>query len=277
MPGVPPKSNSSELSLTIEVRPNPGEMIKAAELIDISGANELTLSARRLYNLLIDHAHGPNMAKDGYKWAMPLAQLRGTHKGNERLQDSILALMKTVVTVHHADGRTTENVHLLGWNKTETKEGTFTFKLSPELAALMQDSTIFGKLEMRTMTAFTTKYALALYEAIARRVRLNYVFHEDFTLDRFRDLLGVPKGKLTTFGNLNNRAIKAAVEEINALSGYSVMVTPKKDGRRVVGVRVGWWQKEPHEMAAVMAELGRHSAGRRARVAGIVEKVAQQG
>lgn len=250
-------------------------MIKAAELIDISGANELTLSARRLYNLLIDHAHGPDMSKEGQQWTIPLAKLRGTHKGNERLQDSILALMKTVVTVHHTDGTATENVHLLGWNKTDTKEGTFTFKLSTELAALMQDSTIFGKLEMRTMTAFTTKYALALYEAIARRVRLNYVFHEDFALDRFRDLLGVPEGKLITFGNLNNRAIKPAVDEINALSGYSVMVIPQKDGRRVTGVRVGWWQKQPHEMAAVIAELGRHSAGRRARLTGTVENVAE--
>lgn len=275
MRGSPPKSNSSSSPRTVEVRPNPGEMIKAAELIDITGANELTLSARRLYNLLIDHAHGPNMTQEGYKWTMVLADLRGTHKGNERLQDSILALMKTVVTVHHADGTATENVHLLGWNKTDTKEGTFTFKLSPELAALMQDSTIFGKLELRTMTAFTTKYALALYEAIARRVRLNYVFHEDFTIDRFRELLGVPKGKLTTFGNLNNRAIRPAVAEINALSGYSVMITPLKEGRRVTSVRVGWWQKEPHEMAAVMAELGRHSAGRKARIKGAVDQLAE--
>ena len=275
MSELPPKSNSLSRPRTVEVRPNPGEMIKAAELIDITGANELTLSARRLYNLLIDQAHSPNMAQEGYKWTMALADLRGTHKGNERLQDSILALMKTVVTVHHVDGTTTENVHLLGWNKTDTKEGTFTFKLSPELAALMQDSTIFGKLELRTMTAFTTKYALALYEAIARRVRLDYVFHEDFSINRFRELLGVPKGKLTTFGNLNNRAIRPAVTEINALSGYSVMITPLKEGRRVTSVRVGWWQKEPHEMAAVMAELGRHSAGRKARIKGVVDQLSE--
>lgn len=273
MSGSPPKSNSLSAPRTVEVRPNPGEMIKAAELIDITGANDLTLSARRLYNLLIDHAHGPDMAQEGHRWTMALADLRGTHKGNERLQDSILALMKTVVTVHHTDGTTTENVHLLGWNKTDTKEGSFTYKLSPELAALMQDSTIFGKLELRTMTAFTTKYALALYEAIARRVRLNYVFHEDFTIDRFRELLGVPKGKLTTFGNLNNRAIRPAVGEINALSGYSVMITPLKEGRRVTSVRVGWWQKEPHEMTAVLTELGRHSAGRKARIKGAVDQL----
>lgn len=269
----PPIRNSSSPRHTIEVRPNPGEIIKAAELIDITGANELSLSARRLYNLLIDFAHGPEMAKEGQIWTVPLSELRGTHKGNERIQDSVLSLMRTVVTVHHVDGTATENVHLLGWNKTDTKKGTFSFKLSAELAALMQDSTIFGKLEIRTMTAFTTKYALALYEAIARRVRLDYVFHEDFTLDRFRNLLGVPDGKLTTFGNLNSRAIRPAVKEINALSAYSVKIIPQKKSRQVIGVRIGWWHKEPHEMAAVMTELSRHSAGRKARMNNTVETV----
>lgn len=44
---------------------------------------------------------------------------------------------------------------------------------------------------MEVLRAFTSKYALALYEAVARRVRLKHVFTEPFALDDFRELLGV--------------------------------------------------------------------------------------
>jgi len=270
-----PKPNSSRhLPKTIEIRPNPGEMIKAAELIDITGTDNLSLAARRLFNQLIAHAHGPCMSHSGYSWTIPLSELRGTHNSNDRLQDSLVALMRVVVTVHHPDGRTTTNVRLLGDNEVDRDAGTLTFELSEKLIELMRDSTIFGKLEIRTMTAFTSKYALALYEMVARRARLNFVFSQDFKLAEFRELIGVPKGKLSLFGNLNKHAIQPAVAEINGLSSYGVKIVPTKTGRRVTSLKVGWWLKEAHELAEVEAELRRHSAGRRARLEGAVQTVA---
>ena len=188
----PPKTNSSPR--TFEIRANPGEMIKPAELIDITGTHDLTYTARQMFNRLIAHAHGPDMAKTGYRWTIPLSELRGNHKGNERIQEALLALMRVVVTSHHPDGRTTTNVRLLGDNTVDWEKGTLTFELSGKLVELMRDSTIFGKLELRTMTAFTSKYALALYEMVARRARLNFVFSEEFELEKFRELLGVPRG-----------------------------------------------------------------------------------
>ena len=270
-----PKPNSSEIPpKTIAVQPNPGEMIKAAELIDITGTDNLSLAARRLFNQLIAHAHGPDMSHRGYRWAIPLSELRGTHNSNDRLQESLLAIMRVVVTVHHPDGRTTTNVRLLGDNVIDHRAGTLTFELSEKLIELMRDSTIFGKLEIRTMMAFTSKYALALYEMVARRARLQFVFSQDYDLEEFRELLGVAKDKLTLFGNLNKQAIQPAVSEINGLSRYGVKVIPIKAGRRVTGLKVGWWLKEDHELAEVEAELRRHSAGRRARLEGSVETVA---
>ncbi len=269
----PPKANSS--LKTLGVRPDPGEMIKPAELIDVSGADHLTLAARRLYNALIANAFGPEMAKQGYEWTISLSDLRGTHKGNERLSDSILALMKTVVTVRLANG-TTRRVQLLGGNDMhdeDRKRGVLTYSFDPRLVALLKNSSVFGKLEIAVMMAFSTKYALALYEAIARRARLKYKFSEEFSLDEFRDLLGVAKDKLTTFGNLNQYAIKPAVNEINALATFGVKVMPIKTGRKVKGVHVGWWQKDITELKACFAELQRHKSGRRARIEGKVEKI----
>src|SRR4051794_24287392 len=107
-----PKTKSSR---TLELVPDHGEMIKPVELIDVTGASDLTLSARRLYNQLVAYAFGPKMAIVGQEWTIPIAELRGTHGGNERLGDSIIALMRTVVTVRLPNGQT-RRVQLLGGN-----------------------------------------------------------------------------------------------------------------------------------------------------------------
>jgi Initiator Replication protein len=274
--GDHPKAKSSSAVRTLDVRPAPGEMIKPAELIDISGVAHLTLSARRLYNALVANAFGPDMAVEGREWTIALADLRGTHNGNERISDSIEALMKTVVRVRLANGQT-RRVQLLGGNDMDDegrRRGFLSYSFDPRLVELLKQSTVFGKLEIAVMMAFSTKYALALYEAVARRVRLTHKFADEFSLEELRDLLGVPSGKLTTFGNLNQFAIKPAVAEINALATFSVAVTPKKSGRKVIGVRVSWWRKDVEELKLAFAELRRHSCGRKARIAGTAEEVA---
>ncbi len=253
-------------------------MIKPAELIDINGATGLTLSARRLYNTLIANAFGREMGIAGHEWSIPLKELRGTHKSNERIEDSIVALMKTVVTVRLSDGRT-RRVQLLGGNDMgdpDRKHGALTYSFDKRLVPLLQESTVFGKLELTVMHAFSTKYALALYEAIARRVRLDHIFSEEFTLEAFRELLGVPEGKLDTYGNLNQYAIKPAVAEINAMAAFGVRVVPKKVGRKVTKVSVGWWQKDVNQLKEAFAEVNRTRVGRKARIAGETEEVVDE-
>ena len=114
----------------------------------------------------------------------------------------------------------------IGWNNLsdpKRKRGNLKYSIPPELALLLKNSTVFAKLELEVLRAFTSKYALALYEAVARRVRLKHVFTERFALDDSRELLGVESDKLTTFGNLNQYAIKPALMEVNALMMSSVI------------------------------------------------------
>lgn len=274
--GNPPKRKDSVGTLrTLELTPVPGEMLKPAELIDIDGATGLTLSARRLYNLLIAHAFGPDMGKEGQEWTIRIAELRGTHKGNERLEDSILALMKTIVTVRLPNGAT-RRVALLGGNDMgdpERTHGTLTYSFDKRLVPLLRESSVFGKLELAVMHAFTTKYGLALYEALARRVRLKSKFFEEFNLDAFREILGVPPDKLSTFSNLKLRAITPAVDEINAIASFGCKIEPVKTGRKVTHVRVYWWRKDIEELKQAYAELQRPRVGRRARISGEIDQL----
>ena len=83
------------------------------------------------------------------------------------------------------------------------------------------------------------------------------MFTKRFTLDNFRELLGVGPDKLTTYGNLNQYAIKPALLEVNALSDFTVTVVPEKTGRRVTGVLIGWGAKDIECRKAAYAELQR--------------------
>ena len=124
------------------------------------------------------------------------------------------------------------------------------------------------------MFAFTSKYALALYEIGEKRRNLQFRWNEVFELGELRELLGVKADELTTFGNFNAWCLKPAVKEVNGLAEFSVAFKPVKVGRKVTAVQLAWWRKSEDEVRTAFAEVQRHRSGRRARLDGKVEKVA---
>ena len=76
------------------------------------------------------------------------------------------------------------------------------------------------------------------------RGNLRWRASERFTLAGLRGILGVPKGRLTTWSNLRLRAIDPAVQEVNRLSDYQVEILPSKTGRSVTHVELHWRRKE---------------------------------
>lgn len=259
---------------TLEVIPDTGELVKPIELIEFKGASKLTLADRRLFNVLLRSAFGPDLATEHRRFEISISELRENHESNDRLVQSIEALMTTVVTIGRPDG-STDRVQLLGWNNLSDprrSRGTLKYSIPPELALLLKDSIAFAKLEMKVLRAFTSKYALSLYESVARRVRVTQTASERFSVSDFRELLGVDKDKLVTFGNLNQYAIKPALLEVNALSDFVVTLTPEKVGRRVTGVVLSWGVKDADSRKVVYTELQQPRVGRKARITAIIDQ-----
>ena len=74
-------------------------------------------------------------------------------------------------------------------------------------------------METKMLSSFTSKYALALYEAL----RCGSIFAAERG-NRHSDaaaLAGRRAGKLERYPDLNRKAIRPAVNEVNALSPYS--------------------------------------------------------
>jgi plasmid replication initiation protein len=101
---------------------------------------------------------------------------------------------------------------------------------------------------------------------VQKRGNLRWRSSEKFSLEDMRGVLGVPKGKLTSWSNLKLRAIDPAVEEVSALSDYIVEVEPIKTGRRVTHVELRWWRKDAGGEAEAERELQFASVGRKERV-----------
>jgi plasmid replication initiation protein len=93
------------------------------------------------------------------------------------------------------------------------------------------------------MFAYTSKYALALYEVVQKRGNLKHKWSEEFSVERFRELLNVEKNKYREFKNLNLRVIGPAVLEVNGLGEFGCKVEPVYKGRKVIALRLSWWAK----------------------------------
>ena len=261
---------------TLDLKPrNEREATKPAELIQISGHHELTLNARRAITILWHNAHMQGVA-GGKDYTIEIDDLKADkHKGYERVEDAITALMRAILTVKMPGGKTTR-VQFLGGNDLDDPDrpaGVLTYSFDKRLIEILKTSTIWGKITLPVLMAFTSKYAVSLYENVSQMTGLELKQSQSFTLDEFRDMLGVQPGRYKTFGELNKHVLQPAVVEVNALAPFSISVLPVKQGKRVTSVRVGWLRKDSAALHEAFAESQRPRFGRRARIAGTVEHI----
>lgn len=275
LPTAPRKTVDRKVRGKPHDRASTGEMVKPAELVDIIEITPLGLAESRIYNQLLANAW-PNIRDAARVHCIKKTDLKGTHQSNDRLDEATTTLMRAIAKIAvNKDGESAVlKVQLLAANiEHDRGDGYFYYKFPPELIEVIKESTIFARLRTQVMYCFTSKYSLRLYELVQKRVNLNYKQSEEFPLADFRALMGVPKGKLKSFGEFNRDALKPALKEVNALGEYVVELSPRKHGRRVTHIVLFWMEKEPEARREAMREVDRHSAGRRARLTGKVERI----
>ena len=253
---------------TVDARPSADTLIKPGELVDLVEVTPLTLADRRIYNQLLENAW--EAIDKPVMHVIAKSDLRGSHNSNDRIGDSIERLMSAIVKMDVMwDGKpAVERVQLLGGNVEMARgDGLFEYEFPARLRKVIGNSTVFARLQREVMFALSSKYALTLYEMVQKRGNLRWKSSEKFTLDALRGVLGVPKGKLTSWSNLRMRAIDPAVAEVCALSDYMVDISPIKTGRSVTHVELRWWRKDGDATCQAERALSFASTGRRLRAA----------
>lgn len=258
-----------------ELRPRRDQATKPAELIQITGHQSLTLNARRSITILWHNAHLQGV-EEGKDYVIEIDDLKpDNHKGYEMVEEAIIALMRTIITIKKPDGKT-QRVQFLGGNDLDAADrhaGVLTYSFDKRLVEILKDSTIWGKIALPILMALTSKYAVSLYEYVTQWTGLAHKTFQDYSLDEFRELLGIEIGKYPAFGALNKHVIKPATLEINALAPFNITILPVKSGKKVTRIRISWWNKNNEEMAAAWREVNRPKVGRRARISGQTDYV----
>lgn len=260
---------------TIEAKAPEGMMIAPKELIEVIGLSHWTLSTHQIWLALLNHSWGAMIDDPNADFEIEISALRGTHDSNDRLADHLLTIQKTVVSAKHG-GKVTRVQMLAGTTMSaeDNPRGILRYNWPKNLVRILRNPAQYGKLDLKTVASFTSKYALRLYELAAQRIELHKQT-EEIEINHFRELLGVPAGKMALYADFRRFAIEPAVREVNALSPYDVTVEPVKVGLAVKRVRLSWAKKKAFTSAeqAAVKEVNSHRAGRQARQAGTVERV----
>jgi len=259
----------------LSIKPRSDQASKPKELIQISGHQNLSLSARRAITLLWHTAHQQGI-EAGKDYTIDLSTLSSPgHNGHARTTAAIITLMQTLITIHHPDG-SVRRVQFLGGNDMDSPDrpnGTLTYSFDKRLVEVLEDSAIWGKISLPILMSLSSKYAVSLYENLAQWAGLSQRISQTISLEEFRSIIGVEDKKYKAFGALNKHVIKLIVDEINALAPFNVSIMPIKTGKKVTDVRLGWWNKSPEEIKNAWSELQNVKIGRKARISGQVSFV----
>tara|TARA_R110000787_G_scaffold115746_1_gene225790 strand:- start:2131 stop:2910 length:780 start_codon:yes stop_codon:yes gene_type:complete len=259
-------------------------MIKPSELIDVVELTPLKLIDRRCFNILLANAWD-DIGND-QEHSIHKADLLVNTKATDQIDGSIGRLMGSRVKVKiQRLNKTTgaQDAYVRSFPFLEyiddpiRGDGLVYYKFPSKLREMIQDSTVFARLQKDVMFSLSSKYALALYEMIQKRGNLDKVWNETFPLNQIRSLLGVEKTKLTAYKNFKSRALLPAVQEVDFLSDYHVKFLVMKKGRNVEAITLSWHKKSQEEIKEAFQELRGSSLGRRERMNRQVEVITRKG
>ena len=231
---------------------NADTLITAGEVVELrfrDGTRTLSLRSAKLFHLLIEHAG--ERACDDIEHRVLISELNFSHLESEVLIDCVRDLFGTIVELTYKDDsnelRTSSGPLLsmvdrpFDWRQGDMAK--LSFRLSPTLRLVLQNSNYWAVLSRRAVLAFESRYALRLYELMCLRSGLSHKTSEIFTLEDLRRRLGVPLGKLQRWTHFKERALDAAISEVQKLCDLKITYEVQKHGRRTSGITLTWMPK----------------------------------
>jgi plasmid replication initiation protein len=245
-------------------------IIKPQELVDIIEMSPLTLNDRRIFNLLLGHAWNNIFTHETHTISRH-ELVKHVDSNNQDITACLRRLMSAIVQIkipNNKNGKKAiRQIALLGANDIETNGSEIIYKFPSELVKIIKDTEIFARIHTDVMFQLSSKYSLVLYEFLQKRGNLKHIHYELLSIDELRGLFAVPKGKLKSFGHLNDKAIKPAVKEVSFLSEYEITAEPVKMGRSVTHIKFSWTRKTNiRKQISAVEELERHKTERKSRM-----------
>ena len=219
---------------------NINEVIKASPAIQIQG--KMTHLQRRAWNVLLANAYNELPDKDIHSVGVSELASKLGYESNDLdyLKETLEALGACQVKWNLLNKDKKEKwgfANLLA--SADIENGICTYSFAAHLRPKLHNPRIYTKLNLRLQNQFKGQYALILWE-----ICFDY-FDTDrdqgetpfIPLETFRELMGIEVDEYRTFKALNQRVLKSAIKEINALTNYHVEVEHKRIGRKVAELK----------------------------------------
>lgn len=257
----------------------PNNVPKATGTVEIAEpAGKLTLADRQLFNHLLAHAYRRLTTDEWHTVQMSeirrfAAEARGgtPENDNRRMKDSVKRLQATVVEFNYLrsdGGRMWESSPLLSTCRIDERSGILQYSFPSGLRERLVEPALYSMISLRVQWEFDSKYGLVLYETLKRYADRDAVQPWwSVKTSELRDLLGC-RDKLTDWKDFRRRALDPALEEIDRLAEFRVVVSETRQGRgrgggQVVAVTFQIERKAAEEAAAAVRELDKPKMQRR--------------
>ena len=204
-----------------------------------------------------------------------IRQIRGMRKHDKSSLAPLIAEIRATTIIY--DDTLTEELTIGGFLDTAKVDYRYDdhgdikvrWWFSRSFRETAENSTHWAIMDRQTVFALRSKYSIQLYQHISSLTGLKHTNKQRFLVSEIRAILGVQDGKLDRFADLNKRAIKPAIAEINQLSRFNLSTRTIMDGRYIAAVEITWEMKpDPTE---AKRELSRPKVGRKARRDGKAE------
>ena len=250
------------------------EVVKAGELVEARFAkgSSPSTAARKMLALLIQTAAG-----DAWKpgpHSVLKRELRGSHKGNERLSDAFDELQGTLLRIGTVapDGRKAALVAPVVAYRIEHLEeddkARVWWEFSEPARRAMQGSDHYAAMNRAALLAFESRYSVTLYERGALLASRRDPRWRG-TVDELREIMGVPSEHYRGWADIRRKVVETACAEVNLLAdfacGWKVEQGPRN---KVLAVELWFRPKDQAERMAAVRELDGTRDGRKVRRGG---------
>ena len=137
-------------------------------------------------------------------------------------------------------------------NKAEEVRLRFAHDLIPYLSQLEQN---FTQYRLSNIVQLTSSYAIRIYELLVSWAGQGVLFKE-LEIDEFRDLLALD-GKYRQIGQLKDRVVAPALEQINDSTDFELDISFRKSRRTVKWIQLRFNRKEAAARADAEAKAAR--------------------
>jgi plasmid replication initiation protein len=245
-------------------------VIKAGELVEATypeGAS-LSAAARKVLVILLAKAAGDAWQDEEHQ--ITKGELRGSHKGNERLGRTLDELQRVLLRVKVKSPRGHDAVLTAPIVAQRIEEldddarSVVFWRFSQPMRQVMQSSDHYAEMQRQAVLALESRYSVTLYEYGCLLYRRQSPTWQGSMVE-LRELLGVPLGTYRDWTDLSRFTLNVAKAEIDHIAPFTLTWRENRRGRAVVGVELRFDPKHPEAVKAASAELETGRTGRKAR------------